>query len=147
MLKLNEEQKEQLASKEEDILAKLMGEEFEAPKGKATLERLGIQLELKGLTGDELSKIRKECTRKRKVNGKWEEKLNNAEYDAGVIIAATTNFNWNNQKLLSKFEMSDGKQFIIKKLLAGEKNALVEAILQLSGFNEDLEVTEDDIKN
>ena len=147
MVKLNEEQKEQLASKEEDILAKLMGEEFEAPKGKATLERLGIQLELKGLTGDELSKIRKECTRKRKVNGKWEEKLNNAEYDAGVIIAATTNFNWNNQKLLSKFEMSDGKQFIIKKLLAGEKNALVEAILQLSGFNEDLEVTEDDIKN
>ena len=147
MAKLNEEQKAQLASKEEDILAKLMGEEFEAPKGKATLERLGIQLELKGLTGDELSKIRKECTRKRKVNGKWEEKLNNAEYDAGVIIAATTNFNWNNQKLLSKFEMSDGKQFIIKKLLAGEKNALVEAILQLSGFNEDLEVTEDDIKN
>lgn len=147
MVKLNEEQKAQLASKEEDILAKLMGEEFETPKGKATLERLGIQLELKGLTGDELSKIRKECTRKRKVNGKWEEKLNNAEYDAGVIIAATTNFNWNNQKLLSKFEMSDGKQFIIKKLLAGEKNALVEAILQLSGFNEDLEVTEDDIKN
>lgn len=147
MVKLNEEQQAQLASKEEDILAKLMGEEFETPKGKATLERLGIQLELKGLTGDELSKIRKECTRKRKVNGKWEEKLNNAEYDAGVIIAATTNFNWNNQKLLSKFEMSDGKQFIIKKLLAGEKNALVEAILQLSGFNEDLEVTEDDIKN
>ena len=147
MAKLNEEQQAQLASKEEDILAKLMGEEFEAPKGKATLERLGIQLELKGLTGDELSNIRKECTRKRKVNGKWEEKLNNAEYDAGVIIAATTNFNWNNQKLLSKFEMSDGKQFIIKKLLAGEKNALVEAILQLSGFGEDLEVTEDDIKN
>ena len=147
MAKLNEEQQAQLASKEEDILAKLMGEEFEAPKGKATLERLGIQLELKGLTGDELSNIRKECTRKRKVNGKWEEKLNNAEYDAGVIIAATTNFNWNNQKLLSKFEMSDGKQFIIKKLLAGEKNALVEAILQLSGFDEDLEVTEDDIKN
>ena len=147
MAKLNEEQQAQLASKEEDILAKLMGEEFETPKGKATLERLGIQLELKGLTGDELSKIRKECTRKRKVKGVLEEKVDNAEYDAGVIIAATTNFNWNNQKLLSKFEMSDGKQFIIKKLLAGEKNALVEAILQLSGFNEDLELTEDDIKN
>lgn len=147
MLKINEEQKAQLASKEEDILAKLMGEEFETPKGKATLERLGIQLELKGLTGDELSKIRKECTRKRKVNGKWEEKLDSAEYDAGVIIKATTNFNWNNQQLLSKYEMSDGKQFIIKKLLAGEKNALVEAILDLSGFGKDLEVTEDDIKN
>ena len=43
--------------------------------------------------------------------------------------------------------MSEGKQFIIKKLLAGEKNALVESILQLSGFGEDVEVTEDDIKN
>ena len=147
MTKINEEIKVQLASKEEDILAKLMGEEFEAPKGKAALERLGIQLELKGLTGDELSKIRKECTRKRKVKGVWEEKVNNAEYDAGVIIAATTNFNWNNPKLLAKYEMSDGKQFIIKKLLAGEKNALVDAILELSGFGEDLEVTEDDIKN
>nr|AXB84815.1 hypothetical protein DRB99_07480 [Clostridium butyricum] len=147
MKKLNEEQQAQLASKEEDILAKLMGEEFEAPKGKAKLERLGIQLELKGLTGDELSRIRKECTRKRKVKGVWEEKLDNAEYDAGVIIAATTNFNWNNTQLLAKYELSEGKQFIIKKLLAGEKNALVESILQLSGFGEDVEVTEDDIKN
>ena len=67
MKKLNEEQQAQLASKEEDILAKLMGEEIEAPKGKARLERIGIQLELKGLTGDELSRIRKECTRKRKI--------------------------------------------------------------------------------
>ena len=147
MAKLSEEMKEKLATTEEDILAKLIGEEPEVPKGSATLDRLGIKLELKGLTGDEFKRIRKECTRKRKVKGAWEEKLDNAEYDAGIIIAATTNFNWNNPQLLSKYEMSDGKQFIIKKLLAGEKNALADAVLELSGFGDDLEVTEDDIKN
>lgn len=135
-----------LSMKEEDILAKLMGT-YETPTTTVILDRLGqIPVTLKGLTEKEISNIKKECTYSRKVKGQTIEKLNGNEFDAGLIIAATTNFNWNNPKLLDSIKASDGKQFIRKKLLAGEISALTDKILELSGFNSELEEAED-IKN
>lgn len=141
---VNEE--EILNMKEEDILAKLMGD-YEVPTGTYPLKRLGIPLSLKGLTEKEISKIRKECTYTRKLRGgKTEEKFDGNEFDAGLIVAATTNFDWNNPKLLDSEKASSGKQYIRKKLLAGEISAVTDKILELSGFNNELEEAED-IKN
>lgn len=135
-----------LSMKEEDILAKLMGT-YEVPTATVFIERMGIPLTLKGLSEKEISKIRKECTYNRKSRGgKSEDKLDGNEFDAGLIVAATTNFNWNDSKLLDSAKASDGKQFIRKKLLAGEISALTDKILELSGFNNELEEMED-IKN
>lgn len=135
-----------LSMKEEDILAKLMGT-YEVPIATVFIERMGIPLTLKGLSEKEISKIRKECTYSRKSRGgKPEDKLDGNEFDAGLIVAATTNFNWNDSKLLDSAKASDGKQFIRKKLLAGEISALTDKILELSGFNDELEEMED-IKN
>lgn len=134
-----------LNMKEEDIINQLMGTS-EVPTTTAILDRLQIKLELKGLTEKEISSIRKECSTRKKNKGVWEEKLNNAEFDAGLIIASTTNFNWNNQKLLDSLNVSDGKQYIRRKLLAGETTNLVNKILDLSGFNDEIEEAED-IKN
>lgn len=132
--------------KENDILSKLMGT-FEVPEATFIIDRLGIPVNLKGLTEKEISKIRKECTYTRKgKGGKIEEKLDGNEFDAGLIIAATTNFDWNNKELLESSKASDGKQFIRKKLLAGEISLLTDKILELSGFNNELEEVED-IKN
>lgn len=135
-----------LNMKENDILSKLMGT-FEIPEATFIIDRLGIPVHLKGLTEKEISKIRKECTYARKGKaGKIEEKLDGNEFDAGLIIAATTNFDWNNKELLESSKASDGKQFIRKKLLAGEISLLTDKILELSGFNNELEEVED-IKN
>lgn len=135
-----------LNMKEEDILAKLMGT-FEVPTATVILDRLGqIPITLKGLTEKEISKIRKDCTYSRKVKGKTEEKFDGNEFDAGLIVAATTNFDWNNKGLLDSAKASDGKQFIRKKLLAGEISSITDKILELSGFNSELEEAED-IKN
>lgn len=134
-----------LNMKEEDILKQLMGEE-ELPTATIILDRLKIKLELKGLTEKEISSIRKECTTRKKVRGVWEENLNNAEFDAGLIVAATTNFDWNNPKLLQSKNVSEGTQFVRRKLLAGEITNLVNKILDLSGFNDEIEDVED-IKN
>ena len=87
-----------LNMKEEDILKQLMGEE-ELPTATVILDRLKIKLDLKGLTEKEISAIRKECSTRKKVKGAWEEKLNSAEFDAGLIVGATTNINWNDPKL------------------------------------------------
>lgn len=135
-----------LDMKEKDILAKLMGT-YEVPTATVILDRLGqIPVTLKGLTEKEISKIRKDCTYQRKFKGKIEDKFDGNEFDAGLIIAATTNFDWNNKDLLDSAKTSDGKQFIRKKLLAGEISSLTDKILELSGFNSDLEEAED-IKN
>lgn len=143
MSKLSDEQI--LNMKEEDIINKLMGA-HEIPTATVILDRLEIKLELKGLTEKEISSIRKECTTRKKVKGAFEDKVNNAEFDAGLIVAGTNNFDWNNEKLLDSIKVSDGKQYIRRQLLAGEITNLVNKILDLSGFNDEMEETED-IKN
>lgn len=135
-----------LGMKEADILAKLTGE-YEVPTATIFIERIGIPIKLKGLTEKEISKIRKDCTYQRKIKGgRVEEKLDGNEFDAGLIIASTTNFNWGDKQLLDSMKVSDGKQFIRKKLLAGEISSLTDKILELSGFNNEFEEVED-IKN
>lgn len=136
-----EEESKVLEMKENEIINKLMGT-YEAPKAMVILERLGIPVELKGLNRKEMDKIKKECTRKRKVNGRTEEQLDSAEYDAGIVVGATINIDWNNHKLLESSNVSDGKQFIMRKLLAGEISSLASKVLDLSGFGDELEEAE-----
>ncbi|OSA97777.1 UNVERIFIED_ORG: hypothetical protein B2H98_06845 [Clostridium botulinum] len=134
-----------LEMQEEDIIKKLLGE-VEVPKAVVVIERIGIPVEFKGLNSIEIAQIRKKCTSKRKVKGVMEEKLNGEEYDAGLILGATTNFNWNDSRLLEKHGVSDGKQFILRKLLGGERTNLVNKVLELSGYDNELSDAED-IKN
>lgn len=142
-----EVQDEILSMKEDTIISKLMGD-FEVPTGNYNIRRLGIPIDLKGLKESELKILRKECMMKpKKVNGRIEEKINNTDYDAAIIVAATTNFDWNNPKLVEKHSVSDGKKVVLKLLLPGERTNLVNRILELSGFNDDIEEVEDDIKN
>jgi len=138
-------QEQILSMNEEDIVNQLMGED-DLPTCTVILDRLKIKLELKGLKEDEISSIRKECSVRKKVRGVYEEKLNSAEFDAGLIVGATTNFNWNNEKLLNSLKVSDGKQYIRRKLLSGEISNLVNKILDLSAYNNEIEEVEN-IKN
>lgn len=143
MAKMTDEQI--LNMKEDEILNKLMGT-YEAPEATVFLERMQIPVKLKGLSEKEISKIKKDCTYTRKFKGRVEDKLDGNEFDAGLIIASTLNFDWSNPKILEAAKISDGKQFIRKKLLAGEISSLTDKILELSGFNSELEELED-IKN
>ena len=79
----------------------------------------------------------------KKVNGKLEEKINGDDYDAAIIVAATTNFDWNNPELVKKLEVSDGKKVVLKRLLPGERTFLVNKVLELSGYNDDIEEIEE----
>lgn len=133
------------ATKEDDILAKLLGVS-ETPEATIQIPRIGIELKIKALTQKEITGIRKECTTRKKVSGVYTEKVNNTEYDAGIIVGASTNFNWNNPKLLESISASDGKAYINRKLFPGEISFLVNKILELSGFNDELQEKEE-IKN
>lgn len=130
--------KEQISKMtEEDILNKLMGE-YVAPTKEYLIERLQIPIVMKGLTEKEISKIRVQCI--------YNNKLDSNEFDAALIYASTTNFNWNNEKLLNAHHASSGKELIRKILLAGEITSLTRIVLELSGFTSSISLV-DEIKN
>lgn len=134
-----------LNMKEKDILSRLMGT-YETPSITVGLDRIGIPLTLKGLSSKEISTIRKECTYSRKVKGNTEEKLDGSEFDAGLIVAATTNFDWKSPEVLEHHKASDGKQLVRKLLLAGEISSITGKIMEVSGYDNELEEIEE-VKN
>jgi hypothetical protein len=127
---------------EEDIINRLM-EPTDVPEATYFIERVGIPVTLKGLSEKDINRIKKECTYTRKERGKKIEKLDDEEFNAALIEAATVKPNWNDSRILDSIKASDGRQFIRKKFLAGETSAMADKVLELSGFDEDLE----EIKN
>lgn len=58
--------------------------------------------------------------------------IKETDIGAELIIAATTNFDWNDSKVLKEFNLDDGKQAVNKILLAGEVSLLVDKIFEIS---------------
>ncbi|EGO86264.1 hypothetical protein G8S49_11090 [Clostridium botulinum C] len=139
------EEKEIAQMTEEDIINKLM-EPTSVPESTYLIGRLGIPVTLKGLSEKEINRIKKECTYTRKERGKRIKELDDEEFNAALIEAATVTPNWNNPKLLDALKASDGRQVIKKKFLAGETSSMGDKVLELSGFDDELEKIED-IKN
>ena len=78
--------------------------------------------------------------------GQRTKELNDEEFNAAIIEAATVSPNWGDKKLLSTFRLSSGREVIKRKLLAGEMMALADKVMELSGFDDELEEIEN-IKN
>lgn len=129
---------------EEDIINRLL-EPTDVPERIYAIDRLGIQVTLKGLSEREIQRLRKECTTERKVRGQRVKELNETEFNAALIEKATIKPNWSDKRLLSTYNLSSGREFIRRKLLAGELLALGDRVMELSGFDDDLEEIE--IKN
>ncbi|NLW89986.1 MAG: hypothetical protein GXY34_00070 [Syntrophomonadaceae bacterium] len=117
---------------EAEIINRLLSSEI--PQKTVTLQRLGIPVTLKGLTGKEVFAHQEKCTRK----GKDGATLDEEAFKVGLIAAATVSPDWGNKALLEKYNAS-GKEEVIKRLLlAGELSSLGEIVMELSGFEEDL---------
>jgi len=135
-------EEEMLEMTEEDIINKLI-EPTEVPERTYALDRLGIQITLKGLSEKEIQRIRKECTTETKHRGNRVKELNEEEFNAALIEKATVKPNWSDKRLLSALNLSSGREVIKRRLLAGEMVALGDKVMELSGFDDELE----EIKN
>jgi len=127
---------------EEEILQRLL-EADTVPEKTVKLERLGIPVTLRGLTGKQVFSIRERCTERREKRGRVNERLDEEQFNTALIAAATVRPNWGDSKLLAKYSASGPEEVIKRALLAGELSALGDVVLDLSGFNTDLE----DVKN
>lgn len=135
-------EEELLEMTEEDIINKLM-EPTDVPERTYALERLGIQVTLKGLSEKEIQRIRKECTTETRHRGNRTKELNEEEFNAALIEKATMKPNWSDKRLLAAMNLSSGREVIKRRLLAGEMVALGDKVMELSGFDDELE----EIKN
>lgn len=138
-------EEEVLEMTENDIINKLM-EPTEVPERTYALDRLGIHVTLKGLSEKEIQRIRRECTVTIKTRGGRSKELNEEEFNAALIEKATTMPDWSNKELLSSLGLSSGREVIKRRLLAGEMVALGDKVMELSGFDDELEEV-DKIKN
>lgn len=127
---------------EEQILQRLLDVDT-VPEKTVKLERLGIPVTLRALTGKQVYSIRERCTERKEKRGQVIERLDDEEFNTALIAAATVRPNWGDKRLLDKYKASSPEEVIKRVLLAGELSALGDVVLELSGFGVELE----DIKN
>ncbi len=130
-----------------DILNKLFAasETSNIPTRKATSKRIGLSFWLKGLKEGEVEKLRKQFTRVKVVRGVEEKSIDQGGFNRALIAIATTSIGeensgvrWNHAELLSKYQASSDEQVIKRVLLSGEISQFADAVLELSGYYEDL---------
>ncbi len=127
---------------EEQILQRLLGADT-LPERAVRLERLDIPVKLRGLTGKQVFSIRERCTERKEKRGQTISHMDEEMFNVSLIAASTVSPNWGNPQLLTKFSASGAEEVIKRILLAGELSALGDVVLDLSGFNTELE----DVKN
>lgn len=110
---------------------------------QVTIKRLGTEFTIKALTGEDIDKIRDQATYPVKNGKKTEKKVNEEEVARLLIVKATVEPDFANADLLKHFGAADEGECVQKALLAGEIATLQNAILTLSGFNDDDEELEE----
>lgn len=123
---------------EEQVLQRLLAADT-VPERTVTIPRLGIPVTLRGLTGKQVFSLRERCTERSTRRGQVIERVDEEEFNTALVAAATVAPNWGDQKLLAKYRASGPEEVIKRLLLAGELAALGDAVLDLSGFNTELE--------
>lgn len=129
---------------ESDIITRLLAASAEeVPTMTIPLKRLGVPVTLKALTGKQVSRCRDHNTTTIKTKQGPKEKVDNEGFMIGLISLSTVKPDWGDPKLIDKFHSSSGDEVIKRLLLGGEISLLGEAVLDVSGYNVDL----DDVKN
>lgn len=103
---------------------------------------------IKSLSQAENEEIRKRSTKPVVKNGVVvSERLDSSKFGKELILACVSTPNFKNSELCNFYATMDPLEVPGKMLRTGEYNRLVKAISDLNGFNDDLEVLEDEAKN
>lgn len=150
---------------EDQILDELFETTKSLPERTVGISRLGLEITLSGLLAKKIESIRERCTRrKEKRNGKTDVQFDDEKFNALLITSSTTELKlrkkvgegdkakeivvkfesgWGDERLTSRMRLSGGEEVVRRMLLGGELAALGDVVLELSGFDVELE----DVKN
>lgn len=123
---------------EEQVLQRLLDADT-VPEKTVKIERLGIPVTLKGLRAKEVFRLREKYTMRKEKRGQVIEQLDDEGFNAAIIVAATVKPNWADPRLLSKYQASGPEEVVKRVFLAGELAQLGNIVLELSGFDTELE--------
>lgn len=127
-----------MAESIKDFLFENVGSPVEEQEFK--LERFKSPFKIKSLTADEVSDLRKQATKRvlnRKTH-KYEQDTDENAFQDLVVAAAVVSPNLNNAELQESWGCIARPETILKKMLkVGEYTDLSEAIMDLSGLNND----------
>lgn len=133
------EKEKELILTEDDIIS-ILSEERPLPTRDVSIDRLGFVITLRALTEKDISTLRKDCTHEKKARGGRKEKVfDDEEFNIALIEKSAINPDFNGQKLLKALKLSSGREVIRRKFLAGEMAQLGDHVLELSGFDDELE--------
>ncbi len=123
--------------KDIDVVDKLLQLEDEKATRTIYLKRLDLALTIRPITTSELYELRRRCKFKNLRTGA--ETTDDEKFQLGIIVTGTVSPNWKDERLLSKYNVLTGEDVVKKVLLPGEVVAVFEEIIDLSGFNEEVE--------
>lgn len=120
-------------------------------KGEPVKDKAGnyipVPFKIRSLTQEENDALLKKArrTRKSKVNGQIQEYTDNIEYSRSLVVAATVDPDFTSEEMCKGYGVLDPNLVPAKMLHTGEYSKLVQAITELSGFEDDL--VADEAKN
>lgn len=155
---------EEMLGNETDILRGLLEAATDAAEIQQTIEiarrgKVYFRFRIHPLTEAEYNACRDKATKykkNRRLGGiKMPEEQDNSRYRSLLIYEATVDEDrakiWNNKKVWDQLDVISGVQLIDKVLLPGEKEAVIEQIDKLSGYDleddDSVESIEEIVKN
>lgn len=98
-----------------------------------------VPFKIRSLTQEENAAIIKAATKKKKVDGQWQDTLDANELSARTIVEATIFPDFRSAELCETYGTKDPVQVPGKMLLAGEFARLIDAVSKISGFDKSLD--------
>lgn len=95
-----------------------------------------VPFKVRSLTQEENDALTKQSTRRIKMDGQIQERLDNVEYTRRLVVAATVDPDFSSKELCDGLGVVDPLLVPGKLLLPGEYRKLCNKIMELSGFDE-----------
>lgn len=115
-------------------------------KGEPVKDKAGnyipVPFKIRSLTQEENDALLKKARRTRKVNGQIQEYTDSIEYSRSLVVAATVEPDFSSEEMCKGYGVLDPNLVPAKMLHTGEYSKLVQAITELSGFEDDLAAEE-----
>lgn len=131
---------------QDDALSALLSANTEI-ESEVFIKRLNVHFRIKAIDGKTINKLRDQATHYVGSGSKRKAQLNDEEFNGLLIAAGCLSPDFSNEKLIAKYGARDASDCVQKALLAGEIIALQEALLRLSGFEDNVDEEIDEIKN
>ncbi|WP_313341258.1 phage tail assembly chaperone [Lacrimispora sp.] len=125
---------------DDELLEALLGTPESAEK-QVYMKRFKAYFTVKAISTEEYNKLEQRCKYpvKNPRTHQIEEKTDQDKLSRLLVLTACVKPDWNNPKLLSKYNTDDPTKVIRKRLFIGEISQLTEAIMDVSGFDDGME--------